>query len=242
MCWRPMFFKVRSDGRRMYEKHSEGITGGFTLLEVLVSTAILVVVIAAVYEAFISNVSSVRAARQGEEVNQTGRIILERISEDLVSAVGGSPQKPDKVKLGMISEDREEEGHSADRISFTSFSHVIGPGGGPATDLCEIEYSLEKDPDGAGFILYRRDTAPPDEDFSSGGRGFQLAKHVGSLNFRFSDSDDREFDSWDTLTGESQGVLPSLVTIELNVIDDGGKEHLFATSVHPALSPVRRGK
>jgi len=215
---------------------------GFTLLEVLVSMAILAVVMAAVYEAFISNVGSVKAARQGEQVNQTARIALERLSQDLLCAVADSPEKPEKVTLGMVCEDRDEEGHAADRIDFTSFSHVNGLGGGPKTDLCEIGYSMEKDPDGKGFILYRRDTAPPDDDLLNGGRRFQLARNVGGLNFRFEDAEGQEVDAWDTLAGEKKGVLPSLVTIELSILDDEGKEHVFVTSVHPALSPAGSGE
>jgi len=215
---------------------------GFTLLEVLVSMAILAVVITAVYEAFVSNVGSVKAARQGEQVNQTARIVLERLSQDLICAVVDSPKKPEKVKLGMVCDDREEERHAADRIDFTSFSHVNGLGAGPATDLCEIGYSMEKDPDGEGFILYRRDTTPPDDDLLNGGRRFQLARNVGGLNFRFEDAEEQDVDSWDTFAGEKKGVLPCLVTIELTVLDDEGKGHFFVTSIHPALSPARGGE
>jgi hypothetical protein len=46
---------------------------------------------------------------------------------------------------------------------------------------------LEQHPDGEGFILYRRDSAPPDDDLLNGGRRFQLARNVGGLNFRFED-------------------------------------------------------
>ncbi len=235
MCWKHTCFVNRIDHRR-----TPGNAGvqecGFTLLEVLVSTAILVIVIAAVYEAFISGVGSVKAARQGEQVNQTARIILERISEDLLSSVTDSPVKPKNLQLGMVCRDGEEDGHAVDQIDFTSFSHVESGGVVPETDLCEIGYSLEKDPDRAGFILYRRDTAPPDEDLLKGGRKFQLARNVGGLNFRFGDGVDQDLDSWDTLAGEKKNILPSLITVELTVLDDEGKEHLFVTSVHPALS------
>ncbi|RLB14823.1 MAG: hypothetical protein DRG82_12950 [Deltaproteobacteria bacterium] len=223
-------------------RRQNAVPGGFTLLEVLVSMAILAVVIAAVYEAFISNVSSVKAARQGELVNQTARIILERVSEDLVCAVVEAAGKPDTVKLGLLCEDSEEDGHPADRINFTSFSHLNRPGSGPVTDLCEIGYSLEKNPDGKGFILYRRDSAPPDGDFLNGGRKLQLARNIGSLNFRFEDSEGEGVGAWDTLTGENRGALPSLVTVEITVLDDEEKEHFFVTSIHPALSSRGEGE
>jgi type II secretion system protein J len=232
-----MYFKVVIDRKRMHWNGKAGV-GGFTLLEVLVSMSILAVVIVAVYEAFVSNVGSVKAARQGEQVNQTARIVLEHLSQDLVSAVVTSPQKPDNVKLGMVCEDKEEEGHTVDRIDFTSFSHVNGLGNGPTTDLCEIGYSLEKDPDQKGFILYRRDAAPPDDDLLNGGRKFQLARNVEALNFRFENTEEEDMDAWDTLAGEMKGELPSLVTIELTVLDDEGHGHVFVTSIHPALSPA----
>jgi len=235
ICWKHTYFMNLIDHRRTNRNCKMG-EYGFTLLEVLVSMAILIIVITAVYEAFISEVSSVKAAREGEQVNQTARIVLERISEDLVSAVTDSPEKLQNLQLGMVCKDGEEDGHALDQIDFTSFSHMEAGGGDPETDLCEIGYSLEKDPDRAGFILYRRDTAPPDDDLSQGGRKFQLARNVGGLNFRFEDGVEQGLDSWDTLAGEKRGVLPSLITVELTVLDDEGKGHLFVTSVHPALS------
>ena len=59
---------------------------GFTLLEVLVALAILVVIISLIYPAYTGTYRNIEAAETQAEIYQMARIALIRIIEDLESA------------------------------------------------------------------------------------------------------------------------------------------------------------
>jgi type II secretion system protein J len=209
---------------------------GLTLLEVLVATAILAVVLAAVYGAYTSHLETIQAVRQSTQVNQIARIILDRMSKDFESAMINPPFPSTELQLGFISEDNNIDGKPADRIDFISLSHLRAGGVGPQTDLCEIGYFLEDDPDREGLNLYRRDDPTLDDDVTEGGITLELAKNVIGLNFFFEDMEGESVEEWNTLEEDSKKTLPTLVTIEIEVLDDIGKGHLFTTSIRPALA------
>src|SRR5512136_1236682 len=83
---------------------------GFTLLEVLVSMAILVIIMAALYSAYTTNVEAIQIARQNGEVHQAARIVLDRMTKDLQSALAQLSAPSEKIRLGLIGEDREIDG------------------------------------------------------------------------------------------------------------------------------------
>ena len=150
---------------------------GFTLLEVLISIAITAMVMAAIYGAYTSNLGAIQAARQSGLVNQTARIILDRMCRDLESAFITAPPAPDSEttpRTGLLGADREIDGMAADRFDFTSLSHLPLSETDLHTDLCEIGYHLEADEEEGCLIIYRRDQAIPDQDLSEGGRTTEL--------------------------------------------------------------------
>ena len=102
---------------------------GFTLLEVLVSMAILVIIMAALYSAYTTNVEAIQIARQNGEVHQTARIVLDRMTKDLQSALIQVSVPSDKIRLGLVGEDREIDGRRADRMDFTTVTHLLTPSG-----------------------------------------------------------------------------------------------------------------
>jgi prepilin-type N-terminal cleavage/methylation domain-containing protein len=209
---------------------------GFTLLEVLVAVVILGIVLTAVYAAYTSNLETIQAARDYGEVNQIGRIVLDRMAKDLESAFVESPLTGPEIKLGFIGETRDVDGNPADRIDFTTLTHLDVAGTGLETDLCEIGYYLEEDPDKETYNLYRRDDPTPDDDLTAGGHAMVLASNVVGLRFTYENAKGEVSEGWDTLSEETGRRLPSLVTIELQIQDERGARHVYKTSVHPALS------
>lgn len=208
---------------------------GFTLLEVLVSVFILGIILAAIYGAYTSNADAIQRAREKGQVNQVARIVLDLIIKDLESALVEVPFDAE-VALGLVCEDGDLDGKPADRINFTSLTHTSVSSTDPPTDLCEIGYHLEQGENGQGLILYRRDDPTPDDDLNEGGTTFQLARRIGGLDITFEDAQGESFDSWNSNEGNKPRGLPSLVKIKLTVLDRWGKEHVFGTSVHPALA------
>lgn len=209
---------------------------GFTLLEVLVCVFIVAVVLACVYGAYTSNVQAIQSARLNGQVNQIARIVLDRMCNDLESAVLEIPVTVSGVSLGMTCENGEIDGKPADRINFTSLAHLPIGEHDLQTDLCEIGYYVEEMQDAAGLILYRRDDPTPDDNLAQGGSVLQVTKGIAGLNIILEDARGEIFEHWDTGQRDFFPGLPALIRIELVILDETGKEHLFRTSVHPAMS------
>lgn len=211
---------------------------GFTLLEVLVSTTIVAIVMAAIYSALTSNVKVVHIARENSETQQLARIALERMSKDLASAYILRNAPESGMKTGIILEDDEIEGRPADRLDFTSLAHLDLDRKAAGTDLCEIGYFLEEDEENDGFLLYRRDSVVVDDDLRKGGRHQVLALRVAGLDMVFEDAGGETFEAWNSIEAEEEheNALPSLIRVTLHLIDRKGRESVFATGIRPELS------
>jgi len=213
---------------------------GFTLLEVLVSMAILVIIMAAIYSAYTTNVEAIQIARQNGEVHQAARIVLERMTKDLQSALIQVSVPSEKIRLGLVGEDREIDGKRADRLDFTTVSHLALNEKDPASDLCEIGYMIEEDPEAKVLVLFRRDDPSVDEDFTKGGSLLEMARNVMEFNITYLDSRGEESDKWNTLEGLPGSGLPVLIKVRLVLKDELNREHVFSTTVHPELAERKK--
>jgi general secretion pathway protein J len=208
----------------------------FTLLEVLISVSILAIILTAIYSTYTSSVGVIQSARDAGVVNQTARIVFDRITKDLESAFITSEQPNEKIRLGMIGKDNVIEGRPADTLDFTALTHLAIAKTSPQTDLCEVGYYLEKDKENGGLILYRRDDGIPDEDLLTGGSTYELGRNIMGLDIKFYDAVGNEYKNWDTFEGNPSKDLPSLITIKLTIKGQEEKEHVFITTVHPVLA------
>jgi len=213
---------------------------GFTLLEVLVSMAILVIIMAALYSAYTTNVEAIQIARQNGEVHQTARIVLDRMTKDLQSALMQVSIPSDKIKLGLVGEDHEIDGRRADRMDFTTVTHLPLTEKGPASDLCEIGYLVEEDSEDKVLVLLRRDDPSVDEDFTKGGSLQEMARNVLEFSLTYQDSRGEESDKWNTLEGMPASGLPVLIKVRLVLKDELNREHVFSTTIHPELAERMR--
>jgi type II secretion system protein J len=206
---------------------------GFTLLEILVSTAIVAVIMAGIYTAFTSNLDVIEKARDGGEKQQIARIALDRMTKDLASAFISTDERLGDARTGMILENREMDGRPADVLNFTSLAHLPLGGGGIPADLCEIGYYLEEDPDDEVFVLFRRDSVAVDGDITEGGRAQVLAVRVTGLDFLFVDAAGYEHEEWDSIGGDEaqRNRLPSFIRVTLRVTDRKGRESAFVTGI-----------
>jgi len=220
---------------------------GFTLLEVLVSMAILAIILATIYSAYTTNVEAIQIARQNGEVHQTARIVLDRMTKDLQSALiqAGEDRKEEsgsseKIKLGLVGQQREINRRRADRIDFTTVTHLPLTERGPSSDLCEIGYLVSEDPEGKVLVLLKRDDPTADEDFTEGGSLQEIARNVIEFNLTYLDSRGEESDKWSTLEGGAESGLPALIKLRLVLGDDLGREHIFSTAIHPELAEIKK--
>ncbi len=224
---------------RDYPLQRKGLRG-FTLLEVLVSVAILAIIMAAVYSAYTTNVEAIQIARENGQVQQTARIVLDQMSKDLQSAISELTVPSDKIRLGLIGKTEEKEGKRLDRVDFTTLTHLVLSSQSPNTDLCEVGYRVVEDPDQQNvLVLMRRDEASPDVDFTEGGDLQEMARNVVEFKITYEDSQGEELDRWDAGDSGSASLLPVLVKVRLVLKDSLEREHVFITSIHPELAGTR---
>jgi hypothetical protein len=201
-----------------------------TLLEVTISVFVLVMIMGVLYGAYNSCAESVRIARDGGEIRQTARMILERMSVELECAVAGGG-------LSMVGEEAEMDGHPADRIRFYS---VGGASREAGVDLVRLSYALTRDPEGGGLILARTEEGVVGPGNTMVSHSFELARKVRGFDIVYHDTEGKRFEQWNTGSGEHADMLPSFILIRLALGGTEGKPQIFTTGVHPELSEVRR--
>lgn len=223
---------------------------GFTLLEVLVSMAILAIIMAAVYSAYTTNVEAIQIARENGQVHQTARIVLDRIAKDIQSALVEVWSLSETSELGFVGRDQERDGKRMDRIDFSTLTYLPLSERSPAVDLCEMGYRVVEDPEQPEIqVLMRRqkilvslpeDDASLGEGFGEGGSEQELARNLVEFRITYEDARGEVRDRWSTEETESPSELPVLVRIRLVLRDVLAREHVFVTTIHPELAGTRK--
>jgi prepilin-type N-terminal cleavage/methylation domain-containing protein len=168
---------------------------GFTLIEIVISTALMSMVLGAAYVCLNAAFSTRRMVEQRAEVLQNARVALDRISADLRSAC---PLSKDIPFLGMR---RDMGGVPADNLDFGT--HNYRPRKAHEGDFCETSYFLHKDEETGLYAIWRRRDPTPDEDPTSGGRQEEIAAGVMGLRFDYYDGLDW-YEEWGDATGKKQ--------------------------------------
>ena len=182
-------------------------------------------------------------ARQHGQVNQVARIVLDRLSKELESAFILAETVQEDIKLGISGENQKIDQKTIGKINFTTLSPLLSPQTGRHTDLCEVGYYVEEDPENGEYILYRREDDSLDEDMETGGDRYEMARPIDGLEITFYDSKGEAWYRWDSIREKSHfNSLPSLVVLKLTLLDQLGRPHTFITSVHPALAGRQKGR
>jgi prepilin-type N-terminal cleavage/methylation domain-containing protein len=223
---------------------------GFTLLEVLVSVAILAIIMAAIYSAYTTNVEAIQIARENGQVHQTARIVLDRITKDIQSSLSETWSLSGTNRLDFIGRDQESDGKRMDRIDFATLTWLGVSEQSPASDLCEVGYRVGEDPEEPEvLVLMRRqkilavlpeEDASPGERFAEGGGEQELARNVAEFRITYENTQGEELDRWSTEETDSASGLPLLVKVRLVLKDVLEREHVFATAIHPELAGSRK--
>lgn len=207
--------------------------GGFTLLEMLVTLAILAVLATLVYSSFSASVNAMEQVNREMDPYRQARAILSRMSEEISMAYWpGENAFPEGLFVG---EDRVVEDRPWDRIQFTSLSHFRYLKNETSSDLTLVEYGLQTNPQGRPVLLYR--SRPNLFGLSEAAdQLFVLGEGIHGLDFRYFDGKDWQ-DEW--LAGNSGG-LPLAVQIEIFFSDARGQVRSLKTWVKVPLSRTKR--
>jgi prepilin-type N-terminal cleavage/methylation domain-containing protein len=167
-------------------------SSGFTLIEVVISTALMALTIVAAYLCFSASLSTQKALEPRLEVIQNARVAMALLAADLRSAC---PLDKDTPFLGIH---RELASTVADSIDFAT--HNYTPKNPREGDFCETSFYLQEDPETGRFSLWRRRNPTIAPDPFSGGYREEIATGVLGLGFEYYDGLDW-YSSWGEMNG-----------------------------------------
>lgn len=195
--------------------------GGFTLIEVLVTVAILAILATLVSLTFDSTFRIIRASEDGHEREHQARICLMLMTQDFMMA---RLQR----RLPWSTRNEEHDGQPADLVAFVSASHVRYRPNASEADLTRVLYTRE------GDRLVRMSLRNLYGVVPSALERVDVATGVVAFNIRYYDSVSSTWiDEWD---GQSRKGLPRAVMIELTLLNHRKEPRLF---VNWAMIPAQ---
>jgi general secretion pathway protein J len=219
---------------------------GMTLLELLVSLAILAMMSLLIYGAFDSMNRGIKGEEVRSERGREGRDGLLRISRELSEAFL-SFHNPTSIAL-ITRQTAFIGAHSSpfDRIDFAAFAHRRVVRDSRESDQCEIGYSAVADPELPDKMdLIRREQVPIDQDPVRGGVVNVLVENIELFNLKYLDAATGIWqDTWDTtLVNAQYNRLPLEIKIAITLKGRPGLDSTtFTTKIMmPMLSPLSFG-
>ncbi|MEW5737075.1 MAG: prepilin-type N-terminal cleavage/methylation domain-containing protein [Thermodesulfobacteriota bacterium] len=219
---------------------------GFTLLEIMLAMFVFALTASVLFGAYRATLRNVTATKESLSGYGTARTALMRMAEDLESVRVTLPpvyKKPDAAfsepdPLRFVCE--PDPATSIPRLRFTSRAHVDFTGTGK-TGTAEIVYYAEKDKNGPGYLIRRRDTLDFDLFPKAPRADPVLCDHVKSLSYSFLDEEGEGKDSWDSESATQYYATPVAVAIELVLYSENEEKTagVFDTMVNV---PVYREK
>jgi len=187
-AWRESFFKKNDSGRAGMTTQTHRSSGerlvnkqGFTLIEVLVSVAILSVVLAAVYSTFFLVQKAVDGMDESLVKLQEARRALDILRCELDSSFFSEADDSTILQI----KDRDSYGKQASQLTFTAFS-ILRPG------LSRVSYYIEEK-DG-GMNLYKKIESPTTQEETD---GIDLIEDLESFSIE-AKYHDQWVKTWDT--------------------------------------------
>jgi type II secretion system protein J len=221
---------------------------GFTLVEVVISVAILVVLATIGYGAMRQILITKNLLDDERDVALIQNAVLNRLTRELQLAVAleSSPLLPDRdqlskknpARLAMKStSDQLSNGNAGDSLTFLALEGgQYLPDGGGHTGLVQITYRVAEDPDNPNpsegpYLLIREETPylRPAERAYKKSMIFPVCKNLQALRLRFFDADE---DAWTSTWGsESRQGLPALIKFSLQFSSPSGRLSTISTEV-----------
>ena len=161
--------------------------GAFTLIEVVISSALMALIIVSAYLCLNAAVSSQKMIEPRATVFQNARVAMSLVAADLRCAC---PLSKDSAFLGMH---RMMGTVEADNLDFAT--HNYTPRRPREGDYCQVSLYLDKDPESGQYVLYRRRNPAIALDPLAGGTREEIARGLLGLRFDYYDGFDW-YESW----------------------------------------------
>jgi prepilin-type N-terminal cleavage/methylation domain-containing protein len=219
--------EARSDSREKSRRLLAPAAAAFTLIEVMISSALMALILVSAYLCLNAGFSAQKMIEPRAEIIQNARVAMALMTADLRAAC---PLSPTDDFLGMTRTVGDIE---ADNLDFGT--HNYTPRRLREGDFCQESFYLDKDPETGQFSLWRRRNPTLALDDLSGGAKEEIAKGVVGLKLEYFDGDDW-YDSWGQVkqSGKQEAAsreennlsgLPEAVRITLLMDSDPKKKN-----------------
>ncbi len=224
----------------------KGRARGMTLLEILVSIAILAMISLLIYGAFDSMSRGKKGEDQRSERARQGRDAVQRMTRDISSAFL-SMHNPQNIALSTrTTAFIGYNGAPFDRLDFAAFAHKRVEKEAKESDQCEVGFFVVRDPDVQEKMdLVRREQLPMDTDPKRGGVVNVLAEDVELFDVRYLDPLTGQWkESWDSTQalGEANRLpLEVKITLTLKNVPLGTPSTFTTKFILPMQQPLSFG-
>ena len=174
---------------------------GFTLIELVISSALMSLILFSGYLCLRSGVSSQKLVESRSDILQNARVALAILSADLRGACTLSKEY-DFLGMHRMLGDMQ-----ADNLDFAT--HNYTPRQAREGDWCEVSYFLDKSPEEGDFRLWRRRDPTPDPEPLSGGTREEIARGLRGLKLEYYDGFEW-FEEWGDPEGRRPGQAATL--------------------------------
>jgi general secretion pathway protein J len=189
-----------------------GSEDAFTIVEVMLATALVAVIAAMVFGSLHLSTMAIDGARRSAAREQLLRSTLRIMSEELSTAVATSGN-PTGVMMGVNA---TQEGQPADTVAFNTLGQFRGGNSMQESEMVRVVYTREGDR--LLRFIRRNIYGVTDESLDQ----FELAKPVKGFNIRYFDPQAKAWlDEWD---GRARNYSPRAILIELILTQDGEEE------------------
>ncbi len=153
--------------------------GGFTLVELIVASAVMAIILSGAYLSLQVGLRSQKTVESRLDAAQSARVVLAMLAADLRTAC---PLGKDFEFLGAR---RPIGGLEASNLDFVTHNHSpAAPGEG---DLCEVSYYADRHPRTGRLGLWRRRDPSLDDDPLSGGSREEIVPDLAGFEVEYSD-------------------------------------------------------
>jgi hypothetical protein len=186
----------RSGGRSgRVQRSSSSSASAFTLIEIVISSALMALIIVSAYLCLHAAISSQKLIEPRATVLQNARVALALMTADLRCAC---PLSKDFEFLGMHRMMGEVE---ADNLDFAT--HNYTPRRAREGDYCQVSFYLDQDPGSGELVLFRRRNPTIAFDPLSGGSREEIARGLRGARYEYYDGLDW-YDTWGEVEGKAK--------------------------------------
>ena len=197
---------------------------GMTMIEVLVSMAILVMMLVAVWSTFNSTLRGIEITEKSQERSMVIRTAISRMTSELSMAYLSFNRPQAEPRHFTYFEGRSSGGN--DNVTFSAFAHLRMRKDANESDQSLIQYFVADDPDDSSRQhLYRREsrrlTGDLPEELEKYFPAYVVLEDVDSLELEYWDQQKNEWlDEWSTVGTDGQpDRLPERIKIKIGVME-----------------------